>query len=82
MSKFESQMFFSTIRITIPNEDGITSSVGTGFLFSIPLRQEGKSGIFLVSNKHVYGDPSKTIILNFHKRKDDIDEPDLGSIKP
>ena len=82
LSKFESQIFFSTIRITIPSVDGKSSSIGTGFLFNIPLRQEGKTGIFLVSNKHVYGDPSRTIILNFHKKKEGLDEPELGSVVP
>jgi len=80
-SKFENQMFFTTVRITIPNDDGKTSSIGTGFLFNVPLRQEGLVGHFLVSNKHVFGDPSRKIILNFHQCKEGSDEPDLGNIK-
>lgn len=80
-TKFENQVFFVTVRITIPNNDGKTSSIGTGFLFNVPLRQEGLVGQFLVSNKHVYGDPKRKIILNFHAKKDGADEPDLGSTK-
>lgn len=82
LSKFENQMFFSTVRITIPSADGKSSSIGTGFLFNVPLRQEGLMGHFLVSNKHVYGDPNQTIILNLHKLKHGIDGPDLGQVIP
>ena len=80
-TKFENQMFFTTIRITIPNDDDKTSSIGTGFLFNVPLRDENLVGQFLVSNKHVFGDPKRTIILNLHHCKSSIDEPDLGNIK-
>lgn len=82
LSKFENQMFFSTVRITIPSVDGKSSSIGTGFLFNMPLRQEGLVGHFLISNRHVFGDPNRTIILNFHKLKDGVDEPDLGHVLP
>jgi hypothetical protein len=82
LTKFEFQVFFTTVRITIPSIDGNSNSIGTGFIFSIPLRQEGRHGQFLVSNKHVFGDPHRTIILNFHKIKDGADEPDLGKIVP
>lgn len=80
LNNFDGQGFFSTVRITIPSEDGKSSSIGTGFLVNISLQQEGEIGTFLISNKHVYGDPSRTIILNFHKTKIDVDEPDLGQI--
>lgn len=82
LSKFENQIFFITVRITIPSLDGKSSSIGTGFLFNVPLRQAGKMATFLVSNKHVFGDCNRTIILNFHKIKDGFDEPDLGQITP
>jgi len=81
-SKFENQVFFTTVRITIPSEDGKSSSIGTGFLYNMPLRQEGKVGHFLISNKHVFGDPHRTIILNLHKLKNGMDEPDLGQVIP
>jgi hypothetical protein len=82
LSKFENQVFFSTVRITIPNADGKTASIGTGFLYNVPLRQEGLIAHFLISNKHVFGDPHRTIILNFHKIKPGLDEPDLGNTQP
>ena len=81
-SIFEYQMFFSTVRITIPNADVKSSSIGTGFLINVPVRQEGKIAHFLVSNKHVFGDPRRTIILNFHRKKAGVDEPDLGQGTP
>lgn len=80
LGKFENQIFFTTVRITIPSSDGRSNSIGTGFLASVNLRQEGEVGVFLVSNKHVYGDPRRTIILNFHKSKNGSDEPDLGQV--
>lgn len=82
LTKFEFQMFFSTVRITIPSADGMSHSIGTGFLFNMPLRQDGKFGNFLVSNKHVFGDPHRTLILNFHRCKEGVDEPNLGHVVP
>lgn len=82
LSKFENQIFFTTVRITIPSDDWKSNSIGTGFLFNVALRQEGRIGHFLVSNRHVYGDPSRSIVLNFHKLKAGLDEPDLGQIMP
>lgn len=82
LTKFEFQIFFSTVRITIPSADGMSHSIGTGFLFDFPLRQDGKVGLFLVSNKHVFGDPHQTIILNLHRCKEGADEPNLGHVVP
>lgn len=82
LGKFENQIFFTTVRITIPSEDRKTSSIGTGFLVNVQLRKEGKYAFFLVSNKHVYGDPHRTLILNFHKKKDASDAPNLGETTP
>jgi V8-like Glu-specific endopeptidase len=80
-SKFENQVFFTTVRITIPNDDGRSSSIGTGFLFNVQLDKDNLMGTFLVSNKHVFGDPSRKIILNFHQLKSNADEPELGKVK-
>lgn len=82
LSRFENQIFFTTVRITIPNADRKSGSIGTGFLFNMPLQQEGLMGHFLISNRHVFGDAHRTIILNFHKLKDGTDEPDLGQVRP
>jgi len=71
---FQEQVFFATVRITVPSADGAGSSVGTGFLYEIPV-SDSKICILLVSNRHVYGDPSNPIQLVFHKR--DPDSPTL-----
>ncbi|MHA2758241.1 serine protease [Aeromonas dhakensis] len=81
LSKFENQMFFTTIRITIPIDDGASSSIGTGFLFNTPLENNDLTGVFLVSNKHVFGDPNRRIILNFHQKIENEDKPELGIVK-
>lgn len=81
LSRFEEQIFFSTVRITVPNASGQGSSIGTGFLYASPLdASSNKSVILLISNRHVYGDPSQPIILNFHKRNAEGNEPVLGEI--
>lgn len=82
LGKFENQIFFTTVRITIPSADGRSNSIGTGFLVTVPLKQEGNVGFFLVSNKHVYGDTSRTIILNFHQAREGSYEPNLGQTRP
>ncbi len=80
VDNFENQIFFSTLRITIPGKQGENDSIGTGFLCTHPLRIDGQSGVFLVSNRHVFGDPKSEIILNFHKRDGALNQPRLGEI--
>lgn len=75
---FEEQLFFTTVRITITTKGGIGASIGTGFLYRVPV-SEDQSCILLVSNRHVYGDPHNSIQLNFHKRHpNDPGRPLLG----
>lgn len=75
---FQEQVFFSTVRITIPSDTGKGASIGTGFLYQVSISSE-KRCIFLVSNRHVYGDPSKRIQLVFHRRDNaDPTRPNLG----
>jgi hypothetical protein len=71
------QIFFATVRITVPNKDGSAESIGTGFILSTPL-SEKDSVVLLVSNKHVFQDPSGTLFLNFHSKLHGKNEPDLG----
>ena len=79
-SKFEEQVFFTTTRISIPNEDGKTSSIGTGFLINAPLHDsQNRSVTLLISNKHVFVNPSKNINFNFNKKNGD-GTPDYGNI--
>jgi hypothetical protein len=80
MATFEKQSFFTTVRITIPDNSGQTASIGTGFLYVASLNDGSDRSItLLISNKHVFGDPRSTIMLNFNK-KDENSEPLLGDI--
>ena len=69
LDKFQSQIFFTTVRITIPDNQGEGASIGTGFIYSTPLPNDPKnrSITLLISNKHVFGNPNNKIIINFHK---------------
>jgi len=81
LESFERQSFFTTTRITIPDHSGQTASIGTGFIYKAPLNDgTDRAIIFLVSNKHVFGDPNGTILLNFNKRDKD-GNPLLGAIE-
>lgn len=82
LKDFQEQIFFSTVRITIPNENGKGASIGTGFLFSVPFSDDGEQVfMLLISNRHVYGEnPKGTIILNYHKKKEDGSGPELGNV--
>lgn len=81
LDKFQEQIFFSTVRITVAEQSGTGSSIGTGFLCGATLKDsKNSSAIFLVSNRHVYGDTSRSIALNFHKRKTGESKPALGEI--
>lgn len=81
LDKFEEQIFFSTVRITISRSSGAGASIGTGFIFQTRLNDAKKrSVVLLISNRHVYGDGTQPIILNFHKRKSDSSGPELGQI--
>jgi hypothetical protein len=80
LDTFNEQIFFSTVRITIPQRSGSGASIGTGFIFVAPINDMKKHVILLISNRHVYGDTTQPIILNFHKRKPDGSGPELGQI--
>lgn len=70
------QLLFSTVRITNVLKSGITTS-GTGFLLFVDLVEEGRISPLLVTNKHVVANSAR-LTAHFIKRKDDVDEPDLG----
>ena len=74
---FEEQVFFATVRISIPNSSGTGSSIGTGFLYRVPVSDDSGC-ILLISNKHVYGDGSQPIELTFHKK--DLANPQRPSL--
>lgn len=74
-SRFEEQIFFSTLRIERPE----TNTMGTGFLVETPSCLKGKKYIFLITNKHVFDDPTKETRLSFHL-KDSKGVPLLGEV--
>lgn len=79
-NKFEEQVFFTTTRITIPEESGTGASIGTGFLMRVPLGDEqNRTVTLLVSNKHVFKNPRGKISFTFNK-KDGEGNADLGRI--
>lgn len=81
LERFQEQIFFSTVRITIPRKSGIGASIGTGFILRTKLIDtKDRSVTLLLSTRHVYGDPSQPLILNFHSLKEDKTGPDLGKI--
>ena len=75
---FEYKTLFSTARILVEIPDR-GSSVGTGFIISAPIGESGTSGVFLVSNKHVFVNPNNKISLTFTRRKGDELKPDIGN---
>ena len=78
--KFEEQVFFTTTRITIPQANGAGTSIGTGFLCNAPLNDgTARSVLLLISNKHVFQNPSGAISFTFNKKENES-EPDLGNI--
>lgn len=77
----EKTLLYSTVRIVITNSHSSGDSVGTGFIVSVPSPSlEGESYLFLVSNRHVFVDPTHQISLVFTKRQIDSLEPSLGEI--
>lgn len=78
LERFNEQVFFATVRITLSDQTGTNSSIGTGFLVKFPLtKYPGKALLLLISNKHVYNNPKKRIVLTFHK-KDKENKPSLS----
>ncbi len=79
-NKFEEQVFFTTTRITIPQPNGNGTSIGTGFLYNVPLNDgTDRQVTLLISNKHVFHNPNGAISFNFNKKTAD-GNPDLGNL--
>lgn len=77
---FEHQLCFLTARILVPISEGL-NSVGTGFLYSSSLPDyPDLSAILLISNKHVFCDPSKSIQIEFNEKLVNGD-PEYGKLK-
>lgn len=76
LDRFQEQVFFTTVRITLPGR-GTESSLGTGFLARVELNEE-QSALVLVSNRHVFGDGATSIVTDFHRMGTGSFEPMLG----
>lgn len=74
---FQEQVFFATVRIAIAQGTTTGTSIGTGFLYKVPVSKD-RNCILLVSNKHVYGDGKSAIQMVFHKR--DVANPDRPAL--
>lgn len=78
---FEHLISYITARINVIKADGSGTSIGTGFIYVAPLNDEkNRSVVLLISNKHVFGDPSGTLQILMNN-KTDSGEPDYGNIQ-
>lgn len=75
---FEEKILFSTVRIVVEIPNG-ASSVGTGFIVSMPIGNSDSSAVFLVSNKHVFVGPDNAISLTFTRKDVNGLKPDIGN---
>jgi hypothetical protein len=81
LARFQEQIFFTTVRITISGHDGASESIGTGFLFNTPIGDaNNSSALLLISNRHVYQNPERRIRVSFHQLKNDNSGPNLGAV--
>jgi hypothetical protein len=58
---FEQTCAFCTVRITIPEKGLSKGLTGTGFLYRAAFGDEGKSLTILISNRHVFVSPKRTV---------------------
>ncbi len=73
LQKFEEHIFFSTVKISISNQDGGSTSIGTGFFYESDIDENSRI-ILLISNRHVFQNPDNQIEISFHKRDPDDKE--------
>lgn len=80
-NSFLEKVLYSTVHIKLLDKDSKPNGTGTGFLVGVNLENNGFSIVLLISNKHVFHNSPK-FIVNFHKRKSGLLEPDLGNVFP
>ena len=80
---FEHYVAYITARISIQNPPGsVKPTIGTGFFFqsNFTLNDGATASILLlISNKHVFGDPTGKMTIKVNKKKDD-GSPDFGNV--
>lgn len=69
LGRFEEEVFFTTVRVSAKRGNGV-ESIGTGFMCKILVGDGSRQVHLLVSNKHVFQDPTGggSIQFNFTKR--------------
>jgi len=83
LDKWEEEIFFSTVRLTVEDDQGEDSSIGTGFIIGVPItNDEGddRGTIVLVSSRHVFEEAERPISLNFHQMNARQTGPELGMV--
>ncbi len=78
---FLEYVLFSTLRIQLIDEHNNDNGIGTGFLIKADIGHNDLSTILLITNKHVLKDSPK-FLINFHHRKNNLNEPDLDKVFP
>ena len=73
----EEQALYTTLKIESLNDEGEIVGIGTGFLISRPINNDGDSKIYLVSNKHVLY-TSDSIAITFTEKNSEVNEPVVG----
>ena len=80
---FEHQVAYVTARISTQNlPRSVKPTIGTGFFYrsTFTLNDGAPASILLlISNKHVFGDPTRQMTIKVNKKKDD-GSPDFGNV--
>lgn len=81
MSKkhFEHHIAHIAVRITIEAPNNRGTSIGSGFLYQAPVNDGAGHIILLVSNKHVFIDPTGILRISLNRKKED-GNPNFGNI--
>ena len=78
---FEHDISYITARIAVQHNGAAESSIGTGFFYQAALNDGSDRSItLLVSNKHVFLDPTAALTISLNE-KDAQGEPAFGKIK-
>lgn len=78
---FEHVISFLTARISVERPNIVGESIGTGFFYLAPLKDNSnRSIILLISNKHVFVDETGILTISLNE-KTEQGEPDYGKVQ-
>ncbi|WP_202909015.1 hypothetical protein, partial [Cognatilysobacter segetis] len=78
---FEHDISYLTARIAVQRHGESVGSIGTGFFFQAALDDgTGRSITLLISNKHVFLDPTAILTISLNE-KDTEGNPAFGNVK-